>query len=221
VVVTAGPTFEDLDPVRYIGNRSSGRMGFAIAEEATRRGARVTLVAGPTSVDPPAVNELIRVRGAAEMHRVVMDRAAAADVVIMAAAVADFTPERPVEQKITKGGDGLTVVLKPTPDILADLGARRASTGQGPLLVGFAAETEDLVQRATRKLHAKRVDLIVANDVSRTDAGFEVASNAVTLISAQGSEFLPLQPKARVASSILDRIETMLTLSKTAVGRQK
>jgi phosphopantothenoylcysteine decarboxylase/phosphopantothenate--cysteine ligase len=220
VVVTAGPTFEDLDPVRYIGNRSSGRMGFAIAEAATRRGARVTLVAGPTSVDPPAVNELIRVRGAAEMYRVVLDRAAAADVVIMAAAVADFTPERPAGQKITKGSDGLTVVLKPTPDILADLGARRASTGRGPVLVGFAAETEDLVQRATRKLTVKRVDLIVANDVSRTDAGFDVDSNAVTLISTRGAEALPLQSKARVASSILDRVETMLTLSKTAVGQQ-
>jgi phosphopantothenoylcysteine decarboxylase/phosphopantothenate--cysteine ligase len=210
VVVTAGPTFEDLDPVRYLGNRSSGRMGFALAGEAARRGAEVTLIAGPTTVDPPAVREIVRVRGAAEMHGAVLHHAEQADVVIMAAAVADYTPERRASQKITKRDDQLTVVLKKTPDILADLGARRAASGRGPLLVGFAAETENVVARATAKREAKQVDLIVANDVSREDAGFEVDTNAVTIVGPDGPETLPLQAKSRVAMSILDRIESLL-----------
>jgi phosphopantothenoylcysteine decarboxylase / phosphopantothenate---cysteine ligase len=210
VVVTAGPTFEDLDPVRYLGNRSSGRMGFALAGEAARRGAEVTLIAGPTTVDPPAVREIVRVRGAAEMHGAVLHHAEQADVVIMAAAVADYTPERRASQKITKRDDQLTVVLKKTPDILADLGARRAASGRGPLLVGFAAETEHVVARATAKREAKQVDLIVANDVSREDAGFEVDTNAVIIVGPDGPETLPLQAKSRVAMSILDRIESLL-----------
>jgi phosphopantothenoylcysteine decarboxylase/phosphopantothenate--cysteine ligase len=210
VVVTAGPTFEDLDPVRYLGNRSSGRMGFALAGEAARRGAEVTLIAGPTTVDPPAVREIVRVRGAAEMHGAVLHHAEQADVVIMAAAVADYTPERRASQKITKRDDQLTVVLKKTPDILADLGARRAASGRGPLLVGFAAETENVVARAAAKREAKQVDLVVANDVSREDAGFEVDTNAVTIVGPDGPETLPLQAKSRVAMSILDRIESLL-----------
>jgi phosphopantothenoylcysteine decarboxylase/phosphopantothenate--cysteine ligase len=210
VVVTAGPTFEDLDPVRYLGNRSSGRMGFALAGEAARRGAEVTLIAGPITIDPPAVREIVRVRGAAEMHGAVLHHAEHAEVVIMAAAVADYTPERRAAQKITKRDDELTVVLKKTPDILADLGARRAASGRGPLLVGFAAETENVVARAAAKREAKQVDLIVANDVSRDDAGFEVDTNAVTIVGADGPETLPLQAKSRVAMAILDRIETLL-----------
>jgi phosphopantothenoylcysteine decarboxylase/phosphopantothenate--cysteine ligase len=210
VVVTAGPTFEDLDPVRYLGNRSSGRMGFALAGEAARRGAEVTLVAGPTTVDPPAVREIVRVRGAAEMHGAVLHHAERADVVIMAAAVADYTPERRAAQKITKRDAALTVVLKKTPDILADLGARRAASGRGPLLIGFAAETENVVARAAAKREAKQVDLIVANDVSREDAGFEVDTNAVTIVGPDGPETLPLQSKSRVAMAILDRIEALL-----------
>jgi len=210
VVVTAGPTFEDLDPVRYVGNRSSGRMGFALAGEAARRGAGVTLIAGPTSIELPPVNEVVRVRGAAEMHGAVLQHAERADVVIMAAAVADYTPERRAEQKISKRDDQLTLVLRKTPDILADLGARRAASGRGPLLVGFAAETENVVARAAAKREAKRVDLIVANDVSREDAGFEVDTNAVTIVGAGGPETLPLQSKDRVAMAILDRIEALL-----------
>ena len=210
VLVTAGPTFEDLDPVRYIGNRSSGRMGFALAGEAARRGAEVTLVAGPTSIEPPPVNEVVRVRSAAEMHGAVLQHAERADVVIMAAAVADYTPERRAEQKIAKRDDQLTLVLRKTPDILADLGARRAASGRGPLLVGFAAETENVVARAAAKREAKHVDLIVANDVSREDAGFEVDTNAVTIVGAGGPETLPLQSKDRVAMAILDRIEELL-----------
>jgi phosphopantothenoylcysteine decarboxylase/phosphopantothenate--cysteine ligase len=210
VVVTAGPTYEDLDPVRYIGNRSSGRMGFALAGEAARRGAEVTLIAGPTAIEPPPVREVVRVRGAAEMHGAVLHHAERADVVIMAAAVADYTPERRADQKLSKRDDELTVVLKKTPDILADLGARRAASGRGPVLVGFAAETEDVVARAGAKRDAKRVDLIVANDVSREDAGFEVPNNAVTIVGGDGPETLPLQPKDRVAMAILDRIEKLL-----------
>ncbi|PYR46032.1 MAG: bifunctional phosphopantothenoylcysteine decarboxylase/phosphopantothenate--cysteine ligase CoaBC [Acidobacteria bacterium] len=210
VLVTAGPTFEDLDPVRYIGNRSSGRMGFALAEEAERRGAHVTLVLGPASVPPPPVRDLVRVRSAAQMHTAVMDRFSAVHVVIMAAAVADYTPDQPRGQKISKSGAGLTLVLKPTTDILAELGARRARDGKGPVLVGFAAETEDVVARATRKLRDKRIDLIVANDVSQSDRGFDVDANAVVLVNRHAAEALPLQSKSRVAAAILDRVETLV-----------
>jgi len=210
VLVTAGPTLEDIDPVRFVGNRSSGRMGFALASEALRRGARVTLVAGPTSVEPPAVGELIRVRSAAEMHRAVLDKADGADIVIMAAAVADYTPEERAGQKISKTDQAMTIVLKRTPDILGELGTRRVASGHGPLLVGFAAETEDLVARATEKLRKKHADLIVANDVSRSDAGFDVDTNAVTIIGSAGPETLPLQAKSRVATEVLDRVERLL-----------
>src|SRR5436190_14761193 len=148
VLVTAGPTYEDVDPVRYLGNRSSGKMGFAIAAEAMRRGADVTLVAGPTSATPPPVRELVRVRSAVEMHEAVMQRADQMAVVVMAAAVADYAPERRAEQKVAKQGDTVTLTLKKTPDVLADLGKRRLAAGSGPLLVGFAAETENVVSRA-------------------------------------------------------------------------
>jgi phosphopantothenoylcysteine decarboxylase / phosphopantothenate---cysteine ligase len=217
VLVTAGPTYEDVDPVRYIGNRSSGRMGFAIAAEAARRGAEVTLVAGPTSVEPPAVKELIRVRGAKDMHREVLARADCVDVVVMAAAVADYAPSKAAPQKITKSDQTLTLVLEKTPDILGDLGRQRAARGAGangerPLLIGFAAETEELVARASAKRERKHLDLIVANDVSRSDAGFDVETNAVTIIGPDGAEALPLQPKARIATEILDRVEKLLAV---------
>jgi len=210
VIVTAGPTYEDLDPVRYVGNRSSGRMGFAIAEEASRRGAQVLLVAGPTSVDPPVVAEIVRVRSAEEMHHAVMARADGADVAVLAAAVADYAPVDPAPQKVSKGDDIISITLKKTPDILGELGARRLSSGKGPLLVGFAAETEDLVARAAAKRERKHADLIVANDVSRADAGFEVDTNAVTIIGPERKETLALQTKARVAAAILDRVEALL-----------
>jgi phosphopantothenoylcysteine decarboxylase/phosphopantothenate--cysteine ligase len=217
VVVTAGPTYEDVDPVRFIGNRSSGRMGFAIAAEAVQRGALVTLVAGPTKVEAPPAVELVRVRRAAEMHAAVMERAANADAVIMAAAVADYTPERVADQKVRKGADTVTLVLKRTPDILADLGAMRGADG-GAVLVGFAAETEDVVTRAREKLRAKRADLIIANDVSRSDAGFDVDTNAVTIVSPDGAETLPLQSKSRVAAEILDRVERILARNPAKAG---
>src|SRR5439155_11974737 len=185
-------------------------MGFAIAGEATRRGAEVTLIAGPTSVEPPRVGELVRVRSAAEMHATVVARVDAVDVAVLAAAVADYAPADRAPQKISKGDDTFSITLRKTPDILAELGARRLASGRGPLLVGFAAETEDVVPRATAKRERKHADLIVANDVSRSDAGFEVDTNAVTIVGPNGAESLPLQAKTRVAAAILDRVEALL-----------
>jgi phosphopantothenoylcysteine decarboxylase/phosphopantothenate--cysteine ligase len=210
ILVSAGPTYEDIDPVRYIGNRSSGRMGYAIAAEAARRGAEVVLVTGPTSIEPPAVREVVRVRSAAEMHEAVLSRAAAMQVVVMAAAVADYTPADRAEQKVAKSGETLSVQLKKTPDILGDLGRRRLAQGEGPVLVGFAAETENVVASAAAKRERKHADLIVANDVSRKDAGFDVDTNAVTIVGPDGAEPLPLQAKSRVAAEILDRVEKLL-----------
>jgi len=218
VLITAGPTFEDLDPVRYIGNRSSGRMGFAIAAEAARRGADVTLVAGPTAVEPPPLGEVVRVRGAVDMHKAVLDRAEGMDVVVMAAAVADYTPGERAPRKVQKSGGTLTLVLNRTPDILGDLGHRRLRNGHGPVLVGFAAETDDLVARATAKREQKHADLIVANDVSRSDAGFDVDTNAVTIVGGAGAETLPLQSKARVAAEVLDRVERLLLQDPARAG---
>jgi phosphopantothenoylcysteine decarboxylase/phosphopantothenate--cysteine ligase len=220
LLVTAGPTYEDLDPVRYIGNRSSGRMGFAVAREAAWRGAEVTLIVGPTTVEPPPVGEIIRVRRAVDMHQAVLGRFSAADVVVMAAAVADYEPAEPRAQKLSKDSDALTLTLRPTPDILADLGRRRAADGRGPLLVGFVAETEDVVSRAAAKREKKQVDLMVANDVSRTDSGFDVDSNEVTLVDAGGAESLPLQSKTRVAAALLDRIEALLTSDGSRAARR-
>src|SRR5215831_12390900 len=196
VMVSAGPTYEDFDPVRFIGNRSSGRMGYAIAAEAARRGAEVTRVSGPTGLDAPRVREVVHVRAAAEMHQAVMSRAGSVDVAIMAAAVADYTPAQRNPQKVPKGGESMTLVLVKTPDILGDLGYRRLASGKGPLLVGFAAETENVVTRAIEKRERKHADVIVANDVSRTDAGFDVETNAVTIVGPAGAETLPLQTKA-------------------------
>ncbi len=221
IVVSAGPTVEDIDPVRFIGNRSSGRMGFAIAAEASRRGALVTLVAGPTTATEPSVTRLVRVRSAAEMHREVIGAAQDADAVVMAAAVADYTPAVRADQKMAKSDADLTLVLTRTPDILKELGARRAATGAPAVLIGFAAETTDVIARATAKLQAKQVDLIVANDVSRADAGFDVEANEVTLVTAEGTERVPLQSKSRVASVILDRVERLLEARQPTAGQPR
>ena len=211
LVVAAGPTYEDIDPVRYLGNRSSGRMGFALSAEAQRRGARVTLVAGPTRLEPPVVEEIVRVRSAAEMHAAVMRAAIRADVVIMAAAVADYTPAHPASRKMEKTDGPMTLTLQRTTDILADLARLPSRIASGvPLLVGFAAETGDAEARAREKRGRKGIDLIVANDVSRPDAGFEVATNAVTLIDAEAEQAVPLQSKERVAAAILDRVEALI-----------
>jgi phosphopantothenoylcysteine decarboxylase/phosphopantothenate--cysteine ligase len=210
IVVSAGPTYEDIDPVRFIGNRSSGRMGYAIAAEASRRGAHVALVSGPTRLDTPAGVQIERVRSAAEMARAMARHAAGADAVVMAAAVADYTPERgAAAAKMPKSDAPLTMTLVRTPDILADLGRARGASGT-PVLVGFAAETGDPRPRARQKLASKQIDLIVANDVSRADAGFDAETNAAYLISADGEVEMPLQLKTELASKILDRIEQML-----------
>jgi phosphopantothenoylcysteine decarboxylase / phosphopantothenate---cysteine ligase len=208
VIVTAGPTYEDMDIVRYIGNRSSGRMGYALAAEAARRGARVVLVSGPTPLAPPTGIEVIRVRSAAEMHRAVMAQAPAADLVIMAAAVADYAPARQADGKIEKSDGALQLELVRTPDILADLG--RVRTGASQVLIGFAAESGDPARRGREKLLRKNVDMIVANDVTRSDAGFDVDTNIVTLVTAEGDEVVPLAPKSHIAGVILDRAEKML-----------
>ena len=210
IVVSAGPTYEDIDPVRYLGNRSSGRMGYAIAAEASRRGAHVVLVSGPTKLPPPAGVQLERVRSAAEMARAMTQHAQGTDAVVMAAAVADYTPEAgAAARKIGKSDGPLTMTFTRTPDILAELGKTRAGSGT-PVLVGFAAETGDPRPRARQKLASKQVDLIVANDVSREDAGFDTDTNAAVFISADGEVEQPLQLKTELASKILDRVEQLL-----------
>jgi phosphopantothenoylcysteine decarboxylase/phosphopantothenate--cysteine ligase len=221
VLVSAGPTYEDIDPVRYLGNRSSGRMGFALAAEARQRGARVTLVAGPTRLQPPTVDEVVHVRSAAEMHNAVMAAASSADVVVMAAAVADFTPSTTATAKVAKTDGPLTLTLERTKDILADLGAARAASAAArPVLVGFAAETDDLLRKAREKRLRKGVDLIVANDVSLPDRGFDVDTNAVTLVSGDGDEAVSLQSKDRVAAAILDRVERLLHARASATAHR-
>ena len=210
VVVSAGPTYEDIDPVRYLGNRSSGRMGYAIAAEALRRGAHVVLVSGPTKLESPAGVQVERVRSAHEMARAMSAHAAGADAVVMAAAVADYTPEGgPAGAKLSKSEGPLTLTFVRTPDILAELGRARGGAPT-PILIGFAAETGDLRARARRKLASKQVDLIVANDVSQEGAGFDTDTNAAVFIAADGEVDQPMQLKTELAGKILDRIEQMI-----------
>ncbi len=219
VVVTAGPTYEDLDPVRYVGNRSSGRMGYAIAAELATRGANVTLITGPTSLSLPAAESVVRVRTAVQMHRAVMDALPGTDALIMSAAVANYTPQAVAGEKIAHDDGPLTLTLVPTADILADaVEWRLRDKRDTPLLIGFAAETHDVVERARAKRKRKGIDVIVANDVSRQDAGFDVESNAVTIITDDGEEPLPLQSKASVAAALADRLEQWLKRAPAPVG---
>jgi phosphopantothenoylcysteine decarboxylase / phosphopantothenate---cysteine ligase len=213
VVVTAGPTYEDIDPVRYIGNRSSGKMGYAIAAEAVKRGARVVLISGPSSLSAPAGAELVAVRSAAEMHAAVQQHAMASDVVVMAAAVADYTPEKPAAGKIEKSDRPLELRLVRTADILGELGRMRGKNPK-PVLVGFAAESGDPVERGRAKLASKHVDFIIANDISRADAGFDADTNAGTIISQDSEETIALTPKTDLAARILDRAELRLNASQ-------
>jgi phosphopantothenoylcysteine decarboxylase/phosphopantothenate--cysteine ligase len=206
VLVSAGPTREPLDPVRYLSNRSSGRMGYALAAQAARRGAAVTLVTGPTHLPPPAGIRVIPVQTASEMRDAVLHAAEAATVVIKAAAVADYRPDRVAAQKIRSNQEGLTVTLARTPDILQALSRRKGDR----FLVGFAAETHELHEHARTKLVAKGLDLIVANDVSRSDIGFDAAENEVVLLDRWGGTVaLPRRPKTEVADLILDRIQEL------------
>jgi phosphopantothenoylcysteine decarboxylase/phosphopantothenate--cysteine ligase len=207
VLITAGGTREPLDPVRFVGNRSSGKMGYAVADAAAARGAAVTLV---TTVERPSDQavDVVRVETADEMADAVLARFAEADVVVMAAAVADFRPKASTAQKLKKHDGVPEIVLEPTPDILAALGERKQPH---QLLIGFAAETEHVREQAAAKLSAKRVDLMVANDVSAADAGFEVDTNRAILLYSSGSaEDLPLMPKAELAGLILDRVSERL-----------
>jgi phosphopantothenoylcysteine decarboxylase/phosphopantothenate--cysteine ligase len=200
VLVSAGPTQEAIDPVRYLSNRSSGKMGYAIARVARRRGATVTLVTGPTALRPPAGVQVVSVTTAEEMARAVQAAFASATVVIMGAAVADYRPRRTLDRKLKKAGQPLTLDLEANPDILRRLSARKGRR----LLVGFAAETNDLVSEARRKLADKRLDLIVGNDVTAPGAAFGGDTNAVHLIDAAGQEeALPVLAKEEVAERIL------------------
>ena len=218
ILVTAGPTYEDLDPVRYLGNRSTGRMGYAVAAEAAARGARVLLVSGPTALEPPAGVEVTAVRGAGQMHAEVLRLAFAdeVDAVVMAAAVADYTPAAGAQAaKIRKTEDELVLALRRTPDVLAELGARRGGAAR-PVLVGFAAETGDAVESARGKLVRKRADLIVANDVTEPGAGFEVDTNVAALVSEAGVERVSRRSKRDLARVILDRVAERLGADREA-----
>jgi phosphopantothenoylcysteine decarboxylase/phosphopantothenate--cysteine ligase len=204
VLVTAGPTRESIDPVRFLSNRSSGKMGYAIAEAARDRGARVTLITGPTSIPVPTGVTAVRVISAAEMANACFEHSNTANVIIAAAAVADFTPNEVAKAKIKKSGDALTVTLVPTLDILRRLGATK-HTGQ--LLIGFAAETNDLLENAVAKLRSKNLDLIVANDITQEGAGFDSDTNIVTLLQPEKPPIaLPMMSKAAVGDRLCDWI---------------
>ncbi len=205
VLITAGGTREPIDPVRYLGNRSSGRMGFALAAAARDRGAEVTLIAGPSELTTPDGVLRYDVTTALEMHTAVLEHLAAADVVIKAAAVADFRPVAPASSKLKKDQGVPTIELTPNPDILAELGAARS--GSDPLLVGFAAETDEVEAGGRAKLQRKGADLLVVNDVSGDDAGFEVDTNRVVILDRAGGRVeVPLADKRTVAERVLDRV---------------
>lgn len=214
VLITAGGTREAIDPVRYIGNHSSGRMGYFLAEEAARRGAKVTLVSGATNLTPPPGVEAVPAHSAAEMRTAVFEHVGEADVTIMAAAVADFRPEAQAGKKLKKDQGPPEVRLVPTPDILKDLGETPEARKDNSLLVGFAAETEEnldvLCQLAAKKRTAKGADIIVANQVGVTDSGFEVATNRAVIATQGKSEVLGLTTKLEVARRLLDLIEERL-----------
>ena len=201
LLITAGPSREPLDPVRYISNRSSGKMGYALARRGARRGAEVTLVSGPTALKPPPGIRLISVTTTAEMRAAVLQEFPRATAVLMAAAVADYHPERFVPRKIKKGRAPLQLKLEPNPDLLRELGAKK----NGKVLIGFAAETEQLVDNAKKKLREKNLDLVVANDVTEEGSGFDGDTNVATLLDRRGSvQRLPLMSKDDLADRIYD-----------------
>ena len=213
IVVTAGGTREAIDPVRFVGNRSSGKQGFALAQAAIDRGADVTLIAGATALDTPVGAARVDVESAHEMRDAVLDACRDADALIMAAAVADFRPEHTADQKIKKMKDtlGLELILIRTPDILLAIKQQRAMTKSPKVVVGFAAETQNLLENAQAKLGSKGLDLIVANDVSAQGAGFAVDTNRVTLLGADGgAETLPVMSKTQVAEQVIDRVVALL-----------
>jgi len=209
IVVTAGGTQESIDPVRYISNRSSGKMGYALAEAARDRGAKVTLVTAPASLPEPVDVDVVRVSTAMEMHRAVEKATRRADALIMAAAVADYRPVKAAKDKIKKGKSGLTLKLEYTPDILG-------SVKGNFIKVGFAAESSNLVENAKQKLKQKGLHFIVANDITANDSGFGTDTNRVTIIDRQGKvDSLPLMPKRQVANKVLDKVEKLVRKQKS------
>jgi len=213
ILVTAGPTCEDLDPVRYLTNRSSGKMGYAVAEAAARRGARVILVSGPVALDPPDGVERILVRTADEMHHSVLEHFSACSIAILAAAVADYRPAERHAVKIKRTRSPLTLSFEATRDILADVARVKGDR----ILVGFAAETDHVAENARKKLSAKNADLIVANDVSAEGAGFDLETNVVTLFSRDNRELaLPRMTKREVAQRILDEVLRLRAVPRLA-----
>ncbi len=203
VLVTAGPTREPVDPVRYLTNRSSGKMGYAMAEAAVRRGARVILVSGPTSLEPPSGVEFVSVQTAEEMHRAVLARISESTVLVKAAAVADYRPAAPQAKKIKRAAGATVLELEATPDILADLAREKGSR----YFIGFAAETDHLAENARKKLEAKRVDMVVANDVTQEGAGFDVDTNAVSIFVREGEPVeVPRMSKLEVAHRVYDEM---------------
>ena len=216
ILVSAGPTCEDLDPVRFISNRSSGKMGYAVAEAAAKRGARVILVSGPANLETPAGVDRVDVRTAEEMRQAVVGQFAAASVAILAAAVADYRPVQARAEKIKKGSAPIAISLEPTTDILTEVARGKGNR----IVVGFAAETDHVAENARKKLASKNADLIVANDVTAEGAGFDHDTNVVTLFSRDGRDLaLPKMPKSEVAQRILDEVLRLRAVLQTPAPR--
>ena len=216
LLISAGPTREPIDPVRYVSNRSSGKMGYAIATAALRRGAAVVLVSGPTAISPPPGAVFVPVQSAEDMREAILQHLGEATIVIKAAAVADYRPARPSPAKIRSGQERLSIDLSPNPDILKEVAARRGSA----FVVGFAAETGDVAARAVAKLRDKGIDLLVANDVSREGIGFDADDNEVLLVDRWGgTEPLARRPKSMIADAILDRVLALRAHAQTTRAR--
>lgn len=203
VLVTAGPTVEPIDPVRYISNHSSGRMGYAVAKAAMLRGAKVTLVSGPTSLEPPMFVDVIKIQSAADMYKAVMEHKDQQDIIIKAAAVADYTPAEVSDEKVKKKDDDMAIQLKRTRDILKSLGENRK---EGQFLCGFSMETQNMLENSRAKLKKKNIDMIVANNLKEKGAGFGTETNVVTFITEKEEEELPIMSKDEVANQLLDFI---------------
>ena len=205
--MTAGPTHEPIDPVRFIANRSSGRMGYAIAEAAIERGARVILASGPVQIAPPKGADLHKATTTKDLYDIVTVHADEADCVIQSAAPADFAVEEVADKKIKRTGDDMVIRLKPNPDIAAELGRRKRP---GQILVAFAAETNDAIENARGKLIKKNAEFVVCNDVTKPGAGFDVSTNIITIVDREGEQSLPLMTKREAADKILDRVAALL-----------
>jgi phosphopantothenoylcysteine decarboxylase/phosphopantothenate--cysteine ligase len=210
ILITAGPTWESFDPARHLGNRASGKMGYSLARTAKRRGARVKLVSGPCTLEPPPGVEMIKVMSAQQMHDAVMEQYGSSDIIVMAAAVSDYRPDKTMAQKMKKGGDPFSLELLPNPDILKKVGQKK-KRAKRPLLVGFAAESSEHIEEGQRKLAEKNLDLIVVNDIIGKDTGFGADTNQVWLIDRDYQlEKLPLLSKEECADMIWDKVVKLL-----------